>query len=80
MPDRVHGHDVMKMMIEGGEAYSESTLRHAIVSRFGEETTYYTCSADNMSADELIVFLRSRGKFVGEDSGFTTQPDKICDH
>lgn len=80
MPNRIHGHEVMKMMIDDGGAYSESTLREAITSRFGVDTTYYTCSADNMTADELIVFLRSRGKFVNEDDGFTTQPDKICDH
>ena len=80
MTKQIHGHDVMRMMIEDGKVYTRATLRDAIVDRFGEEARFYTCSAQNLTSDELIAFLESRGKFVNEDGGFKTEPEKICEH
>jgi probable metal-binding protein len=70
----------MRMMIEEGKAYTKATLRSAIADRFGEEARFYTCSAEDMMADELIAFLESRGKFVDKGEGFKTEPDRICKH
>ena len=80
MADQIHGHEVMQMMLEEGGSYTRDSLRTAIVERFGEETRFFTCSAENMTPDELIVFLEERGKFVDAGSGFNTAADKICDH
>jgi len=80
MPDQIHGHEVMKMMLESDTPYTKATLRSAIVDRFGNETRFHTCSAENMTPDELITFLEERGKFVEAGEGFTTEPDRICDH
>jgi probable metal-binding protein len=70
----------MQMMIDAGEPYTKDTLRAAIIERFGADTRFYTCSADNMTPDELVAFLEQRGKFVDAGAGFTTDPDKICKH
>ena len=78
--DRIHGHEVMHMMVNSGEAYSRDSLRSAIIDRFGEETRFFTCSADNMNAEELILFLEMKGKFHPVDGGFTTDPQRICNH
>lgn len=78
--DRVHGHEVLRMMLESREGYDEKNLERAIAERFGSETRFYTCSADNMTAAELIRFLMERGKFVAGKKGFTTERSKICDH
>jgi probable metal-binding protein len=80
MPEPIHGHEVMRMMIESGKVYTPDSLRAAIVERFGAAARFYTCSVDNMTAEELIAFLRARGKFVDDDGGFTTDERKICDH
>ena len=80
MPDHIHGHEVMKMMIEAGQPYTKATLRTAIVDRFGQDATFYTCSAKNMTPDELTAIVDARGKFIGADDTFTTDPDKICKH
>lgn len=80
MTDQIHGHEVMKMMIEDGTAYTKATLTQAIVARFGEDARFYTCSAENMNAEEIVAFLEPRGKFVDRGAGFTTEPDKICKH
>lgn len=80
MPEQIHGHEVMKMMIESKKVYTHDSLRTDIVKTFGENTRFYTCSAENMTPDELIAFLNSRDKFLDRDGGFNTDPDKICDH
>lgn len=80
MLSQVHGHDVMKMMLDSGQSYTKETLLTDIINRFGEETRFYTCSAKNMTANELVEFLAKREKFIETDTGFSTAPDKICDH
>lgn len=80
MPEHVHGHQVMAMMLESGKLYTRDLLRADIIERFGEEARFYTCSADNMTADELIAFLQARGKFVDAAGGLTTEPGKMCNH
>ncbi|MCF7824620.1 MAG: YecH family protein [Candidatus Marinimicrobia bacterium] len=78
--DKIHGHEVMHMMVNSGKSYSRETLRSAIHENFGAETRFFTCSAENMNADELIQFLESKGKFQPAEGGFTTAPEKICNH
>ena len=80
MENQVHGHEVMKMMIEDGKPYTRSTLCAAIIDRFGEDAQFYTCSAKNMTPDELVTLLERRGKFVEAGEGFTTEPSRICKH
>ena len=80
MPNQIHGHEVMGMMIESGKVYTRASLRTEIIEKFGEEARFYTCSADSMTADELIEFLRARGKFVDASDGFKTDRSKVCDH
>jgi probable metal-binding protein len=75
----IHGHEVMRMMLEGGGSFDRHSLKAAIIERFGPAARFCTCSASGMSADELIEFLAERGKFVPTGDGFSTSPDKICD-
>lgn len=78
--DDIHGHEVMRMMLESGEAYDASSLEAAIHARFGKTARFCTCSASGMTAAQLIEFLAARGKFVPTESGFSTAATKICDH
>ncbi len=80
MRQQIHGHEVMEMMIESGKVYTRASLRADIIGRFGEEARFYTCSATNLTADELIAFLQARGKFVDAAGGLTTDAGKLCDH
>lgn len=81
MSNEVHGHEVMKMMITSGENYTRASLREAIISQFGADARFYTCSASDLTADGLIDFLAERGKFndAGNESVSMT-PDKMCNH
>ncbi len=76
--EQLHAHEVLHMM--EGNKYTEQTLREAIVKRFGEAQHFYTCSAENMAVDELIEFLKKKGKFMPEGEGFTVDMSKVCNH
>lgn len=76
--EQLHAHEVLFMM--EGNSYSDASLRAAIIDKFGESQRFYTCSAENMSVDELIVFLKEKGKFMPADDGFTVDTTKVCSH
>lgn len=80
MNEPIHGHEVMEMMLASPHSYTKNSLCEAITIKFGEEARYYTCSQENMTAEDLVDFLESRGKFVETDTGFNTRPDKMCNH
>lgn len=78
--NKVHGHEVMHMMVNSGESYTRDSLRAAIENQFGQDTRFFTCSAQGMNADDLIQFLENKGKFHPVGGGFTTAPERICNH
>lgn len=78
--ESIHGHEVMHMMMESGKAYTAESLLQDITDRFGNDSRFHTCSAEDLTAAELIDFLKARGKFVEEEEGFKTDPEKMCNH
>lgn len=80
MEKNIHGHEVLQMILDSGEPFTRESLQSAIIGRFGADARFFTCSAESMTADELIAFLDARGKFQSLKDGFTTAPEKICDH
>ena len=80
MENQIHGHDVLDFMIASGETYTRTTLEGAMRANFGTVALYHTCSADHMTAEQLIEFLASRGKFRGSEAGFTVATDRVCQH
>ncbi len=80
MNPSVHGHDVMHMMLELGGQFTRESLKAAIDTRFGSDARFHTCSAADMTAEQLIDFLQEKGKFVATDAGFNTREEHICQH
>jgi probable metal-binding protein len=70
----------MHFMVESGRSFSRESLIAAVAERFGAETRFHTCSAEGMTAAQLIDFLAAKGKFVTAEDGFSTRPDRICNH
>lgn len=70
--DFIYGYEVLNMMIELGEQYTHASLEAAIKARFGEQARFYTCSAEGMTAGELVAFLAAKGKFILLEEGFLT--------
>lgn len=80
MAEEIHGHEVMQMMVGSGKVYTKESLCKEIRERFGEEARFFTCSAQGMTASELVDFLEKRGKFLNQGQGFSTDKSKICSH
>ena len=77
----IHGHEVLEMM--DGKDYTESSLLDAIHKKFGTDARFHTCSQSDMNAEQLITFLKAKGKFkpaLTNDSQFTVDTRKICRH
>lgn len=76
-----HGHEVLHMM-EGNSYSTKLELINAITVRFGADEKFCTCSAENLTAAELVDFLESRGKFMpaAEADSFTVDTTKVCNH
>ena len=43
--EQLHAHEVLHMM--EGNSYSESSLREAIIKKFGSQQRFYACSAEH---------------------------------
>ena len=71
-----HGHEVLTMM--QGHSYTEKSLLEAIIGKFGTEERFYTCSAENLTAQGLIDFLKEHGKFKPSGDGFTVDTATVC--
>ena len=78
--NQIHGHEVMEMMLASGKTYTKETLVAEIVEKFGADARFHTCSAENMTAGQLVEFLNVRGKLVQQDEGFQTSRDVMCQH
>lgn len=75
-----HGHEVLEMMF-GNSYSSREELVVAIIKKFGAAERFYTCSAENMTAGELVSFLETKGKFMPTTgSSFTADRSKMCNH
>lgn len=77
---RVHGHEVMEMMLATGKTYTKATLINDIITKFGRDARFHTCSAENMTAEQLVEFLDAKGKLVQHEGGFRTSKDMMCQH
>ncbi|MBL8024472.1 MAG: YecH family protein [Elusimicrobia bacterium] len=80
MTESIHGHDVMRMMVEANRAFTEGQLKEAIAAKFGKDARFHTCSASEMTAEDLIGFLRARSKFIVSDDTVAMKAENICDH
>jgi probable metal-binding protein len=78
--NQVHGHEIMKMMIEEDKLFTESELKNAILTKFGPETRFHTCSAENMTSEQLIDVLKKKGKFIVSEKGIKINKNMICNH
>lgn len=75
-----HGHEVLEMMFGNSYASSEELVK-AIIDKFGADERFYTCHAENLTAQELVEFFEARGKFMPTSTnGFTADPNKKCKH
>ncbi len=78
--NQIHGHEVINMILTSGKTYTKQSLVEEIARNFGADTRFYTCSAENLTAAQLVDFLDAKGKFVPQNGGFNSSPDLMCQH
>lgn len=78
--EQIHGHEVIHMMLNSGKTYTRASLAADIIANFGPDARFYTCSAQNLTAEGIIDFLQAKGKFVPSEEGFQTSADLVCKH
>ena len=80
MQKNIHGHEVMERIAAAGRKMSREEIIADAEATFGADARFHTCSAENMTAGDLLDFLASRGKLVGEDSAMALASGAACDH
>lgn len=80
MNHEIHGHEVMDRMQASGRQFNRASLAAFIIEQFGPAARFHTCSADGMTAAELVDFLAARGKFAGTEEAFALNPHRVCGH
>jgi len=78
--ESIHGHEVMHLIADSKLALSKAAWITEIGKTFGPDARFHTCSAENLSAGELLDFLNDRGKFVVEGDAMSLDAEKICQH
>lgn len=80
MTTMIHGSAVRQMVNNSAETFTRDSLLATIIESFGEDTRFYSCAEDNMTADELISFFENNGKLSREDYTFAEGPGHECSH
>ncbi len=80
MSTQVFGHEVIAMMLAERRPYTRASLLAAIQERFGQEARFYTCMAQDLTAEGLLDFLAERGKIDVRPEGIIIRADKVCQH
>ena len=78
MSKSIHGHQVMEMMGTAGRAYKKSQLKLEMCRLFSEQARYHTCMQSDLTADDLIDFFISKGKFIESENGIKLAQFQVC--
>ncbi|OED46635.1 hypothetical protein ACH42_03690 [Endozoicomonas sp. (ex Bugula neritina AB1)] len=66
--ESIHGRNVLNLIEEQDQAVSKDELLTAINHHFGAEGRFHTCSADNMTSEQLITMFLQKGKLEEVDN------------
>ncbi|PKG39453.1 YecH family metal-binding protein [Psychromonas sp. Urea-02u-13] len=78
MSESIHGHQVMEMMAKSAKNYSKASLKSDIADQYGADARFHTCMGSDLTADDLIDFLASKGKFVESEQGISMPQEHLC--
>jgi len=78
MSESIHGHQVMEMMATSEKTYTKLALKAEIATKFGENARFHTCMGSDLTADDLIDFLSSKGKFIESEEGVSMPEEHLC--
>lgn len=80
MSQDIHGHAILEHIIAAGGRLPLRELRQFAEQTYGSDATYHTCSASQMSLDQLLVFLKTRNKISVAGEQVTVHVENVCNH
>lgn len=78
--EQIHGHQVMQMIVKEGLSHTRASLVSKIEETFGSATRFRTCSAEGMTAEEMVMLFEQKGKFSSEDYKMDPAAGHQCGH
>lgn len=76
----IHGHEVMRMIVEGAGSLTETDLAEKVEAKFGPDARFHTCSIQDAPLPALLELLKKKGKTVLKDGKLHTEAGQICNH
>ncbi len=67
MSRSIHGRNVLEIVRETEQALSREMLLQSMRTQFGEEAVFHTCSASDMSGEELVDMFLGKGRLVQDE-------------
>ena len=58
----IHGHEIIDLVSKQPDGLTIAQLTETVAKQFGSMPRFFTCSAEDMTLDELLVFLNEREK------------------
>ncbi len=80
MSQSVHGHNVLNMLLAEDTSYTLASLKQAVVTEYGEDVRFYTCSQQDLTFDALLAFLLDRQKVVQDGETIAANRERMCSH
>jgi probable metal-binding protein len=74
----IHGHDIMHLLIQAHPAMTIRELRAHVQNTHGDHARFHTCSSQGMTLDELLTFLKNRGKITQQGECLIADPARMC--
>ncbi|TEW54972.1 DUF2492 family protein [Psychromonas sp. RZ22] len=78
MSESIHGHEVIEMIATSERTYTKQALKLEIATKFGDHARFHTCMGSDLTADELIAFLTSKGKFIESNEEIHMSENHTC--
>lgn len=77
---QIHGHDVLHLLLEANPPLTRPQLAEEATRLWGPDARFHTCSAFDMTLNELLAFLVARGKIADVRGTLVADITKICGH
>lgn len=76
--ESVHGHDVLHLIQAAPNPLTRAALEAAVISRFGTDPRFHTCSGGGFTLDQLLSFLIAKRKVVEQDGRLSVLMENVC--
>lgn len=80
LPESIHGHALLNYIIDQSEPVKVETLRDWAHAIHGKQARYHTCSAKDLSLDDILSFFQTRNKITIEGGAITAAVSHVCSH